>query len=168
MHSSVAPYESATLAVWAEATMSEQDQRRERDERAARADYHVAALRRRDEQEAGQAQLLIDRFVARAEAAGLPTEELTARPWTGRGRYRTGIVGWYLRRDRSVGVGPDGSYYLLVVAPQRFGRWRSVSLEPTPPPLQVGRGGRDGESVTLETLLELRLRWPESGTTKTP
>jgi hypothetical protein len=143
------------------------EQRGERDELAARADYHVAAQRRRDEQEAAKAQVLIDRFVARATEAGLATEELTARPWSGRGRYRTGIVGWYLRRDRSVAVGADGSYYLLVVAPHRFGRWRTVPLEPTPPPLQVGRGGRDGESVTLETLLEMRLQWPDTGSGKT-
>jgi hypothetical protein len=140
----------------------------ERDERAADADYHVAAQRRRDERESAKAQVLVDRFVARATEAGLPTEELTARPWSGRGRYRTGVVGWYLRRDRSVGVGTDGSYYLLVVAPHRFGRWRTTPLEPTPPPLQVGRGGRDGESVTLETLLEMRLTWPDAGSGQAP
>ena len=139
----------------------------QRDELAARADYHVAAQRRRDEQEAAKAQVLIDRFVARAKERRLPTEELTARPWSGRGRYRTGIEGWYLRRDRSVAVGADGSYYQLVVAPQRFGRWRTVPLEPTLPPLQVGRGGRDGESVTLETLLEMRLGWPDTEAGKT-
>lgn len=133
-----------------------------REERAANADYHVEAQRRRDEQEAAKAQVLIDRFVEQAREAGLPTEELTARPWSGRGRYRTGVTGWYLRRDRSVGVGTDGSYYLLVVAPQRFGRWRTVPIEPSAPPLQVGRGGRDGESVTLETLLQMRLQGPGS------
>ena len=66
-------------------------------------------------------------------------------------------MGWYLRRDRSVGVGLDGGYYVLVVSPQRFGRWRTVAVAPTPPSLQVGRGARDGESVTLAELLELRL-----------
>ena len=146
----------------------EPEQRDGTDDVAARADYHVAAPRRRDEQEAAKAQVLIDRFVARATETGLSSEELTARPWSGRGRYRTGIVGWYLRRDRSVGVGTDGSYYLLVVAPQRFGRFRTVPLEPTPPPLQVGRGGRDGESVALETLLEMRLEWPDAGSATRP
>ena len=101
---------------------------------------------------------MVDRFVARATEAGLPTDELTAQPWSGRGRYRTGVIGWYLRRDRSVGVGQDGGYYVLVVAPQRFGRWRSVTLEPSPPPLQVGKGARDGESVALDVLLESRLQ----------
>jgi hypothetical protein len=130
--------------------------------RAEQADYHVEAQRRRSEQESAKAQVLVDRFVSRAKQAGLPTEELTARPWSGRGRYRTGVVGWYLRRDRSVGVGVDGRYYVLVVAPERFGRWRTVPVNPTPPPLQVGRGGRDGESIALDALLETRLQWSGS------
>lgn len=135
---------------------------RRRDERAERADYHVDAQRRRSEEESAKAQVLLDRFVARAGQVGLPTEELTARPWSGRGRYRTGLVGWYLRADRSLGVGVDGRYYVLVVPPQRFGRWRTVPVEPTPPPLQVGQGARDGESIALDALLEKRLSWPET------
>ena len=136
-----------------------EDSAKRRAERAERADYHVEAQRRRGEQESAKAQVLIERFVAQATQAGLATEELTARPWSGGGRYRTGVVGWYLRRDRSIGVGLDGSYYVLVVAPVRFGRWRTVPIDPTPPPLQVGQGARDGESVALDALLEMRLKW---------
>jgi hypothetical protein len=139
-----------------------EDATQRRVHRAELADYHVEAQRRREEQESARAQILIDRFVERATQAGLPTEELTARPWSGRGRYRTGVMGWYLRRDRSVGVGLDGSFYQLVVAPVRFGRWRTVEVEPTPPPLQVGRGARDGDSVALAELLETRLQWTGS------
>jgi hypothetical protein len=134
------------------------DPAKRRAERAERADYHVEAQRRRSEQDSAKAQVLVDRFVARATEAGLATQELTARPWTGRGRYRTGVFGWYLRSDRSVGVGVDGGFYVLVVAPERFGRWRTVRVDPTPPPLQVGRGARDGESVALDALLEMRLQ----------
>jgi hypothetical protein len=137
------------------------DAARRRAERLENAAAHAEALRQRSEQESAEAQKMVDRFVARATEAGLPTDELTAQPWSGRGRYRTGVVGWYLRRDRSVGVGQDGGYYGLVVAPQRFGRWRTITLEPSPPPLQVGKGARDGESVALDVLLESRLR--ESG-----
>ncbi|HEX2550548.1 MAG TPA: hypothetical protein VHK64_03060 [Nocardioidaceae bacterium] len=138
-----------------------EDPARRRAERAERASYHVEAQRRRSEQESAEAQVLVDRFVAQATRAGLATEELTARPWSGRGRYRTGVVGWYLRRDRSVGVGLDGGYYVLVVAPERFGRWRTVPVDPSPPPLQVGQGARDGESVALDVLLEMRLHWSD-------
>ncbi|WP_448623471.1 hypothetical protein [Geodermatophilus sp. URMC 64] len=134
-----------------------------RAELTERANYHVEAQRLRSEQEAAKAQVLIDRFVARATEAGLPTEELTARPWSGRGRYRTGVTGWYLLRDRSVGVGVDGSFYVLLVPPVRFGRRRTAALQPTPPSLQLGRGARDGESVALDATLENRLQWSDSG-----
>ena len=134
-----------------------EDLEREKAERAERAAYHVDADRKRRERESAKAQVLVDAFVARAREAGFPTEELTAKPWSGSGRYRTGVQGWYLRRDQSIGVGTDGGYYVLVTAPQRFGRWRTVALEPSPPPLQVGAGARDGESIALDALLQLRL-----------
>jgi hypothetical protein len=139
----------------------DQDAAGRRAERAEQAAYHVEAARRRAEQESATAQVLLDRFVERARRDGLEPEELTARPWSGRGRYRTGVVGWYLRHDRSVAVGVDGGYYVLVVPPRPFGRWRTVPVEATPPPLQVGRGARDGDSVALDALLELRLGWPD-------
>ncbi len=134
---------------------------RRRAEATERAHYHVEAQRRAEAAESAKAQVLVDAFVARATEMGLATEELTSRPWSGRGRYRTGVTGWYLRRDHSVGVGTDGSFYVLVVPPERFGRWRRVPLAPTPPPLEVGKGGRDGESIALSVLLERRLEWPE-------
>jgi hypothetical protein len=139
------------------------DLERHRAEQAERARYHVEANRRRSEDESAKAQVLVDRFVARATEAGVPTEELTARPWSGSGRYRTGIVGWYLRRDGSVAVGRDGGFYVLIVPPVPFGRWRTVHVEPTPPPLQVGKGGRDGEAIALKALLEQRLDPSASG-----
>ena len=139
--------------------MTENEERR-RAEVTELAHFHVEAQRRRSEQESGRAQELIDRFVERATLAGLPTEELAARPWSGRGRYRTGITGWYLLRNESVGVGSDGGYYLLTVAPVRFGRWRTVHVEPTPPPLVVGKGAGDGEVFDLDVLLRQRLEWP--------
>jgi hypothetical protein len=136
---------------------------RHKAEQAERAEYHVAAQRRRDEEESAKAQVLVDRFVARATEAGLPTQELTARPWSGTGRYRTGVVGWYLRRDGSVGVGVDGGFYVLIVPPVTFGRWRRVRVDPTPPPLEVGKGGRDGDAIALKALLEQRLDPSASG-----
>lgn len=125
--------------------------------RADRARELGAAQQRRRQRESAQAQVLVDRFVQDAVRAGLPTEELTARPWSGGSRYRTGIQGWYLKRDRSVGISRDGGYYVLVVAPRRWGHWRTLHLDPVPPPLVVGEGGRDGESLALETLIRIRL-----------
>lgn len=125
------------------------------------AAYHVRAQAAAEAAEARRAQVLVDAFVARVRELGVPSEELTARPWSGSGRYRTGVRGWYLRSDKALAVSEDGGYYQLVVAPQRFGRWRRVALDPVPPPLQTGRGGRDGESVALDQLLALRLGWDD-------
>jgi hypothetical protein len=133
--------------------------RRELTENAA---YHAEVKRRRSEDESAKAQILIDRFVARAKEIGLPTQELTARPWSGSGRYRTGISGWYLRTNGSVGVSTDGRFYVLNVPPVRFGRWRTVTVEPTPPPLVVGKGAGDGEVFDLDVLLQKRLQWSDT------
>ena len=133
------------------------DADREKAERAERAAYHVEADRKRRERESAKAQVLVDEFARAAKAAGLATTELTARPYSGRGRYRTGLQGWYLRTDLSIGVDVDGGYHPLVVTPERWGRLRGVTLVPTPPPLQVGEGARDGESIALAALLKLRL-----------
>ena len=138
------------------------DAAQHRSDAAERADYHVQARRIREEQESAKAQVLIDRFVARATQAGLPTQELKARPWSGRGTYRTGVVGWYVKRDRSVAIGRDGGFYVLVVPPVRFGQLRTVPVEPTPPPLQVGKGARDGDSIPLDELLQMRFQWSDS------
>jgi hypothetical protein len=137
------------------------DAEKRRAERAEHAAYHSDARQRREELESAKAQVLIERFVAQAVQVKLPTEELTARPWSGRGRYRIGVVGWYLRRDHSLGVGEDGSYYVLNVPTVPFGRWRTVHLDPTPPPLELGKGARDGEAVSLDTQLQRRLNWAD-------
>ncbi len=134
------------------------ERRRELTERAA---YHADVLRRRSEEESAKAQVLLDRFVAEAKQRGLPTEELTARPWSGSGRYRTGIVGWFLRTNGSVGVDVDGRFYVLNVPPVRFGRWRTIQVQPTPPPLVVGKGAGDGEVFDLDVLLDKRLHWAD-------
>jgi hypothetical protein len=132
-----------------------------RRELTERAEYHAEVQRLRGEEESAKAQALIDRFVVRAREAGVPTEELTARSRSGTGRYRTGVVGWYLRRNRSVGVDVDGRFYVLNVPPVRFGRWRTVHIRPTPPPLVVGKGAGDGEVFDLDVLLQQRLQWSD-------
>src|SRR4051812_15199875 len=104
------------------------------------AEYHVAAQRRREEQEAAKAQALRGGFGARAGGGGLAPEGVTGRGWSGRGRCRTGVGGGFLGRDLSVGVGTDGAYSQLVVPATRWGRGRPGELTPIPPPLQVGKG----------------------------
>lgn len=131
-----------------------------RDAATERAEYHLAALRRREEREATAAQALLDEFVSQCLSRGIAPIPLRARPWTGRGTYRTDRTGWYLRPDRSIGVDVDGRFLVLVVAPVALGRWRTVPVAPSSPALQVGRGARDGESIALTELLALRLDDP--------
>jgi len=96
-------------------------------------------------------------FAARARESGLTPTALTARSGERRGQYRTGLTGWYLTRDGALAVSVDGQYYVLSCPPSLVGRIRGVRLEPADPPLQVGAGARDGESIALDVLLAMRL-----------
>ncbi len=125
---------------------------------------HADAARRRAElmastamHEAGQAQKQIDAFLAKAQAANLPVVELQARTLDGH-LVKTNIRGWYLRNDHSVAVGTDGHYYQLTVPGGLMARLRGVHLQPTPPPLVVGRGGKDGETGDLKDFLDRALQ----------
>ena len=117
--------------------------------------------------ETARAREMIVEFVHAAHQRGLTPMRLLARPADGSPSYRTGLVGWYLKRDGSIGVTTDGGYYHLVLPASLRSRLLGVTLEPTDPPLQVGRGGRDGESIALDELLAMRLDagddWPVRG-----
>lgn len=128
-----------------------------RGDRDADAHVRAQALERRRAAESEQARRLVADFVASARAHGLHTEELLARGLDGRGRYRTGVQGWYLRRNRTLGVGVDGEFYVLTVAPSLRGRLFGTRLEPSDPPLVAGAGGRDGETIAMQDLLAMRL-----------
>ncbi|MBE9937819.1 hypothetical protein G8C60_01520, partial [Cellulosimicrobium cellulans] len=65
--------------------------------------------------------------------------------------------GWYLRRNHSVAVGEDGEFYVLSVPGGVRARLRGVAVEPSDPPLVLGKGGRDGESIDLADALALVL-----------
>ena len=124
-----------------------------RAEEAARR-LQLAAAQERGE--SLQAQKLIDGFVAEARRRGLPTEPLRATMLTGQS-VRTDKTGWYLRKNRSLAIGEDGSYYVLTVPGGLRERLSGVKLQPSPPPLVVGKGGRDGESGSLTDFLRWRL-----------
>ncbi|PID51103.1 MAG: hypothetical protein CR980_00160 [Propionibacteriales bacterium] len=108
------------------------------------------AARRR---EAAAAQKLIDEFCAEAEKRGVAPVPIKARLMDGR-IVKTNMTGWYIRQNRSIAVGTDGGYYQLTI----IGGWRErlfgATIEPSPPPLVVGRGGRDGETGDLADFLD--------------
>ncbi|MDN4471781.1 hypothetical protein [Demequina zhanjiangensis] len=103
--------------------------------------------------EASQARALLADFVQSAREVGLSPEQLVARGYDGRGGYRTDVDGWYLKKDRSVAVGTDGEFYVMSVQGGLVARLRGAHLEPSDPPLELGRGGRDGESIPLSVAL---------------
>ena len=124
-------------------------------------------LARARELETVRAREMILEFVSEAGRRGLTAGPLLARPGDGRPTYRTGLVGWYLNRDGSLGVTTDGGYYSLTSPSSLRARLLGVKLEPMDPPLQVGAGARDGESMGLDVLLAMRLDagddWPIYG-----
>ena len=122
------------------------------EEAAKRAELAAAQERA----ESLQAQKLIDEFLAAAKARGVTPQPLRARLFSGQS-VKTDKVGWYLRKNQSVAVGDDGSYYVLIVPGGLRERFSGVKLRPSPPPLVVGKGGRDGETGDLADFLQLRL-----------
>ena len=127
------------------------------DERRAAADAQASRAARQRADEVARAGKLVAGFVAEARARGIPASPLLARGGDSHDTYRTGLDGWYLRRDGSLGIAEDGGMYVLTVARSLRARFSGVRLEPSEPRLQAGIGARDGESVALATLLELRL-----------
>ena len=103
---------------------------------------------------------MIRDFVEACIARGIPARPLRVTAYDGRTTYRTPLQGWYLKPDHTVGVGTDGGFYVLT-APKSLGaRLHGVTPAPEDPPLQVGAGGRDGDSIALDALLALRLDDP--------
>jgi hypothetical protein len=133
-----------------------------RRQRAHAVAAHAADAARRLEVETAQARRLIADFAEAAATRGLRTSALMARGYSGRGRFRTGLTGWYLRPD--IAVGTDGEFYLLTAPDSVRGRLSGVTLVPAQPRLVVGEGARDGERISLTELLDLRLAagddWP--------
>lgn len=138
------------------------DRSRSRDQHAWQAQRREAlavqdaALQRAKAAESSQAAEMLREFVGAMYDVGARPHPLRARAG-GRSRYRTGITGWYLRANRSLGVGPDGAFYVLDVPARLKSVVLGVRVEPSPPPLRVGKGARDGESISLESLLAIRL-----------
>jgi hypothetical protein len=96
-------------------------------------------------------------FVRVMKERGVEPRPLRASVSGSGSSYRTDITGWYLRRNRSLGADTDGNFYILGVPASLKARLLGVRILPSDPPLTVGLGARDGESMPLEQLLRLRL-----------
>lgn len=120
-----------------------------RAERQAAAAAQGAALEARRRADADLASAMLRDLVARALAQGPAPEPLRTVEPDGRRTHRTRLQGWYLRRDRRVAVGTDGLFYVLVRPGGLLAGLRRYEPAPSEPPLVIGAGGRDGESIDL-------------------
>ena len=128
-----------------------------RDARSHAAAVHSEALARRTAAETVEARRMIAAFLAETTRRGIAPVALAARSYDGRRRYRTAVRGWYLRRNQTVALGEDGAFYLLSVAPSITAALRGARPEPSDPPIILGKGARDGESIDLVDALRIVL-----------
>ncbi|QIK83975.1 hypothetical protein [Sanguibacter sp. HDW7] len=123
------------------------------EQRREAALVHEQRLREKQAGETARARVLVEDFLVRARAQGVEPEPLLARDYSGGGPYRTGLRGWYVRANRSAAIGEDGEFYVLTVAGGLVARLRGSRPEPSDPPITLGKGGRDGESIDLRDAL---------------
>ncbi|MNW53699.1 hypothetical protein D3C74_312680 [compost metagenome] len=128
-----------------------------RAQRTEAAAHQANELERRRALESAEAAELLREFVAEAERRGIAPVPLQARSYAGDATYRTRTLGWYLRKNRTLAVGTDASFYILSVQGGLSARLRGATLVPSDPPLVLGKGGRDGESISLADAIELVL-----------
>ncbi|GAA1669918.1 hypothetical protein GCM10009745_10480 [Kribbella yunnanensis] len=133
-----------------------EDQTSWRERRREASVEQAAALERRKVAESAQARELLIAFVRELQDRGVAAEALRAQVIGSGTSYRTGISGWYLRKNRSVGVDTEANFYILGTTASLAARVTGVRVLPSDPPLVVGQGGRDGESIKLADLLEMR------------
>lgn len=117
--------------------------------RKAAADSHAEALAQKEARESARARAMLAEFVVRAREQGLAPVPLTVQGYGGKGTARSQVTGWHLRLDRTVAVGEDGEFYVLTAPLTLLDRIRGVQIEPRDPPLVIGKGSGDGDSIDL-------------------
>jgi hypothetical protein len=123
-------------------------------QRTEAARVQAERLRARQDAVHQQAEALLREFLPVVQAHGPAPEPLRVRGYGGRGEARTRLRGWYLRFDRTAALGADGNFYMLIAPLSALDRLRGVHPEPARPPMVLGEGGKDGESVELPVALE--------------
>lgn len=101
-----------------------------------------------------QAEALLAEFFAVVVSHGPTPTRLKVRGYGGKGEARTRLTGWYLRADRTAALGTDGAFYVLIAPLSTLDRLRGTTPTSTRPPMILGEGGKDGESIDLPDALE--------------
>lgn len=123
-------------------------------QRTEAARIHAERLQQRRDAEHDRAEALLARFVAAAHQQNLPTQPLRVQGYGGKSSARTPLHGWYLRRNATAGVSTDGQFYILTAPLSVLDRLRGLHPPPSRPPMVLGAGGKDGESLDLTEALE--------------
>lgn len=145
MHSAASP--SADSDDWAQ-------------QRRVAAAEHAQRLADRQQAESDRAQAMIDQFLIAAQKAQLEPYPLMASAYGDRFKARTHLQGWYLRRDERAGIDTAGRFYLLSMPLGFFDRFRVIKPAQSAPPLVLGAGGKDGESLDMaQALTQLLPTW---------
>ena len=118
------------------------------------------ALEAQRQSEHERATAIIREAIVAFRAAGIEPVPLQARPFNGAGTIRTSLTGWYLKHDLTLAVDEQARFYVLRVPGGLMSRLRGATPEPSPAPMVVGRGARDGETFEIRELLQMRLADP--------
>lgn len=123
------------------------------DRRREAARERARMLADRQGAEHRRAARIVSLFLAVARAESLEPVPLRVKGYGG-GTARTGLKGWYLRADETVGIDTEGRFYVLSQSLSL--RERLLGAEPTsePVPMTLGEGGRDGDIVPLRFALD--------------
>jgi hypothetical protein len=131
-----------------------------REQKSLNARHLADELERRQRRESEQAAAMLREFVAQATAKGIEPVRLHARGYNGSTRYKTNVTGWYLKQNETVAVDVDANFYVLSVQGGLVARFTGTTITPSDPPLVLGLGGRDGESLDMSEAVD-RILNPE-------
>lgn len=123
-------------------------------QRTEAARIHAERLQARRDAEHDRAEALLAEFVAVALRTGPAPQPLRVRGYGGSGSARTPLQGWYLRTNATAGVSTAADFYVLTAPLTLLDRIRGIRPQPTRPPMVLGAGGKDGESLDLTEALE--------------
>lgn len=132
-----------------------------REQKSQNALHLAQELERRQKRESDQASAMLLEFVSEAKDRGLAPVQLFARGYNGTTRYKTSVLGWYLKTNETVAVDTDGKFYILSVEGGLLARFKGATITPSAPPLVLGLGGRDGESLDMSEAID-RILHPEN------